>query len=120
MPASLKKIALALVAFLASFGAVEVAYRVFLRLNRKPGQEAIFEPDPVLGRRHVKGASALVVEWSKPTPNRVTINEFGFRGPTPRIIEKPPGVIRVVAQGGSTTEDVFVDDGRTWPEQLQE
>jgi lysophospholipase L1-like esterase len=115
-----KKVLFALVTVLVCFAILDTGYRLVRRLVRPPGQEAIFQPDPVLGRRHVKNARAVVVEWSKTTPNRVSINEFGFRGPTPRTLGKPTRVIRVIAQGGSTTEDIFVDDGRTWPEQLQE
>jgi lysophospholipase L1-like esterase len=116
---SLKKLGFTAFTLLLLFALLDTGYRVFRALTRRPGQEALFELDPELGRRHVKGASVVVVEWSKPGANRVTINALGFRGPTPRTLEKPPGVIRVVAQGGSTTEDIFVDDGRTWPEQLQ-
>jgi hypothetical protein len=116
----LKKATLACVATLLGFAVLEGGYRVYNALARRPGQEALFEPDPVLGRRHVKNASVVVSEWCKPAPNRVSINSFGFRGPNPRTLEKPPGVIRVICSGGSTTEDIFVDDGRTWPEQLQE
>jgi lysophospholipase L1-like esterase len=114
-----KDVLFAVLIALFFFGILDTGYRLFRSLMRRPGQEAIFEPDPVLGRRHVKGASALVIDWYKPAPNRVSINAFGFRGPNPRTLEKPPGVIRVLAQGGSTTEDIFVDDGQTWPEQLQ-
>jgi hypothetical protein len=115
----LKKVLFTLLTVLVCFAVLETLYRLFRKLTVPAGQEAIFAPDPVLGRRHVPGARAVVVEWSKTTPNRVSINEFGFRGPTPRTLEKLPGVIRVVVQGGSTTEDIFTDDGRTWPEQLQ-
>jgi lysophospholipase L1-like esterase len=114
-----KKVLFATFTLLVGFVVLDTAYRLFRKLTVAPGQEVLYEPDPVLGRRHVKGASAVVSNWYKPTPNRVTINAFGFRGPTPRALEKPPGVIRVIVQGGSTTEDFFVDDGRTWPEQLQ-
>ena len=116
----LRKILFSLLTVLVGFAILDTAYRLVRKAIRPPGQEAIFEPDPVLGRRHVKNARAVVLEWSKTTPNRVSINEFGFRGPTPRIFEKPHDTIRVIVQGGSTTEDIFVDDGRTWPEQLQE
>jgi hypothetical protein len=114
-----RKVFFSLFTVAAAFAALDTGYRLFRYLAYPPGQEALFEPDPVLGRRHVKNARAVVVEWSKATPNRVSINAFGFRGPNPRTPEKPPGVVRVIVQGGSTTEDVFVDDGRTWPEQLQ-
>src|SRR5579871_1511083 len=114
-----RKIAFSLLTVLIGFVILDTAYRLVRKALHPPGQEAIFAPDPVLGRKHVKNARAVVLEWSKTTPNHVSINEFGFRGPTPRTLEKPPGVIRVIVQGGSTTEDIFVDDGRTWPEQLQ-
>jgi hypothetical protein len=114
-----RKILFTFVTLLLGFVALDTASRAVRARLRQPGQEAIFEPDPVLGRRHVKNAKAVVAEWSKPTPNRVSINQFGFRGPTPRTLEKPRGMIRILASGGSTTEDIFVDDGRTWPEQLQ-
>src|SRR6516225_8529828 len=115
----LRKILFSLLTVLIGFAILDTVYRFVRKVIHPPGQEAIFTPDPVLGRRHVKNAKAVVLEWSKTTPNRVSINDFGFRGPTPRTLEKPPGVIRVIVQGGSTTEDVFVEDGRTWPEQLQ-
>jgi hypothetical protein len=114
-----RRIVFSLMTVLGCMVILDTAYRVYVRALRPPGQEAIFEPDPVLGRRHVKNAKAVVREWDKPTPNRLSINAFGFRGPNPRTLEKPPGTIRVIVQGGSTTEDIFVDDGRTWPEQLQ-
>src|SRR5438046_3086703 len=104
-----RKVGFAAFTVLLDFAVLEAGYRLFLGVAREPGQEALFEPDPVLGRRHVKNARALVVEWSTPTPNRVTINALGFRGPNPRTVEKPPGVIRVILQGGSTTEDIFVE-----------
>jgi hypothetical protein len=115
----LRKLAFSLLTVLIGFVLLDTAYRLVRKAVHPPGQEAIFTPDPVLGRRHVKNATAVVVEWSKTTPNRVSINAFGFRGPTPHTFEKPPGAIRVIVQGGSTTEDIFVDDGRTWPEQLE-
>jgi lysophospholipase L1-like esterase len=119
MKNALKKLSFTLLTFLACFAVLDGGYRLYRHLAVPPGQEAIFQPDGVLGRRHVKNATAVVREWSKPTPNRVSINAFGFRGPNPRTLEKPPGGIRVVVQGGSTTEDIFVEDGRTWPELLQ-
>lgn len=118
MKKAAKRILFAAVTLLFGFVVLDTGYRL-VRLTRPPGQWALFEPDPVLGRRHVKNAQAVVIEWSKPTPHRVSINAFGFRGPNPRTLEKPAGVIRVVVQGGSTTEDIFVEDGRTWPELLQ-
>jgi lysophospholipase L1-like esterase len=120
MKRTAKKLLFAALTVVICFAILDTAYRVFRHMTRPPGQKALYEPDPVLGRRHVKGASVLVSNWDKPEPNRVSINAFGFRGPNPRTVDKPPGIIRVIVQGGSTTEDYFVEDGRTWPEQLQE
>jgi lysophospholipase L1-like esterase len=114
-----KKIVFAALTVVVCFAVLDTGYRLFRNTTRTPALHTLFEPDPELGRRHVRGASALVSNWDKTEPNRVSINEFGFRGPNPRTIDKPRGVIRVLVQGGSTTEDYFVEDGRTWPEQLQ-
>jgi lysophospholipase L1-like esterase len=46
-----------------------------------------------------------------------TINRFGLRGPLP-VMPKPPGRVRVVALGGSTTFGYSVADGEDWPSQL--
>jgi lysophospholipase L1-like esterase len=48
---------------------------------------------------------------------RIRTNRWGFRGPE-RTLEKPPGVLRVICIGGSTTYDTSTD-GETWPEKLE-
>lgn len=50
---------------------------------------------------------------------RATLNSLGYRSPErPRI--KPPGVVRVLVAGGSTTFDVLADDDEsTWPNVLE-
>ena len=49
----------------------------------------------------------------------VTINSLGFRGPE-RPARKPPGVTRILVVGGSNPFGFAVDDGQTWPAQLEE
>ena len=86
----LRKISFALLTILIGFATLDTGYRLVRSMIRPPGQEAIFAPDPVLGRRHIKNAKAVVLEWSKTTPNRVSINGFGFRGLTPRTRSRSP------------------------------
>lgn len=47
----------------------------------------------------------------------ITINRYGLRGSAPSV-PKPPGRVRVVALGGSTTFGYSVADGEDWPSQL--
>jgi lysophospholipase L1-like esterase len=48
-----------------------------------------------------------------------SLNRFGYRSPE-RPLEKPPGVIRVVISGGSTTFDVLApNDQAVWPNRLE-
>jgi len=78
----------------------------------------LFENDPVLGIRHVANASSTVA--SKGTaPHRVSFNNLGHRGTRDVGIEPVPGSVRVVVLGGSTTESIYVADGKTWPEYLE-
>ncbi len=49
---------------------------------------------------------------------RIRVNERGFRGPAPAV-PKPPGVVRVVTLGASSTFGYHARDGETWPERLQ-
>jgi lysophospholipase L1-like esterase len=46
-------------------------------------------------------------------------NSDGFRGREDVIEPKPPGSLRVIAYGGSTTYCYNLPDGETWPERLQ-
>jgi lysophospholipase L1-like esterase len=58
-----------------------------------------------------------VLDWG-PIPYRVEANSLGLRGPE-LAIEKRPGVRRVVTVGDSVTDGFFVDNGSTYPAQLQ-
>ena len=45
-----------------------------------------------------------------------TRNSLGFRGPNPpNAFDK---ALTIIAVGGSTTEEYYLSDGKTWPEQL--
>ncbi len=51
---------------------------------------------------------------------RAAFNSLGYRSPE-RPLEKPPGVLRVVCAGGSTTFDILAaDDQATWPWLLEQ
>jgi len=50
---------------------------------------------------------------------RVTLSSLGYRSPE-RPRAKPPGVVRVLCAGGSTTFDLLAaDDAATWPARLE-
>ncbi len=114
-----KKIVFSLCVFAVVFISMEFAFRLYNKLTVTPSpKEALFTKDATLGVTHRKNAS-VIVDWRHTAPHRVSINRFGWRGPNPKAIEKPKGVIRILTLGGSSTEDAFVADGKTWPEVLQ-
>jgi GDSL-like Lipase/Acylhydrolase family len=47
-----------------------------------------------------------------------TINERGYRGPSFQV-PKPPGVVRVVMLGGSSTYDPYAMAGQDWPHRAE-
>jgi lysophospholipase L1-like esterase len=47
-------------------------------------------------------------------------NNYGFRGREDVLDPKPPGSLRVLCYGGSTTYCYNLPDGETWPERLQQ
>ena len=57
------------------------------------------------------------IDWQipdKPNPDLAYFNSQGFRT-RERVGAKPPGQLRIIAIGGSTTEDVWNEDGLHWP-----
>jgi lysophospholipase L1-like esterase len=68
---------------------------------RTPGWEIVFKPSPT-------GTPGIH------RPARIVINRHGLRGDMPG-----PGRPRLVAVGGSTTEDIMLNDADTWTGQLQ-
>jgi lysophospholipase L1-like esterase len=70
--------------------------------GRQPGLQLELYPDPF----SFPGLSDAA---------RLTYNEWGLRGET---LDAGLGVTNVLCLGGSTTEQLYVDDQRTWPAQL--
>jgi lysophospholipase L1-like esterase len=77
----------------------------------KSGQQELFVPHPFLG-------CALRPHFERPGRYQIRINALGMRG-ADMALEKPPGTVRILATGGSTT---FCTGARTdaaaWPAQL--
>ena len=111
---------------------LEGAYRLykFWRYGIADYPDAIavgyFEPHPRYGTVPKKSFS------SKSVPAKIrrdpalkiffgstyTTNSLGFRGPEVSI-PKPPGTYRIVVIGESTSLNMEMDDGETWPAQLE-
>jgi lysophospholipase L1-like esterase len=114
-----KKIVFSLCVFALVFTSLELVFRLYSNLTTKTSPEkALYARDATLGVTHHKNAS-VIVDWRHTAPHRVSFNRFGFRGPNPEVIEKPKGVIRILTLGGSSTEEPYVADGKTWPEVLE-
>jgi lysophospholipase L1-like esterase len=101
-----------LVALVLAVAAAEIAVRY-----RERNRTTVPGTMPLLFYRHQRLPHALVRNadyfgW-------IHINSHGFRG-REVTVDKPPGVVRVMAVGGSTTFDSFVSgDDRAWPARLQ-
>lgn len=77
--------------------------------------------DPALGYELVPGArlSTPRVRWFGDEPRELRVNALGFRD-AERAVEKSPGVLRIVAIGGSNTYGASVTQEHTWPAQLEQ
>ncbi len=114
-----KKIVFSLCVFALALLSTELLFRLYSKLTREPSLEAaLYADDVTLGVTHHKNVS-VTVAWRNTAPHTVSLNRFGFRGPNPKSIEKPNGVVRILTLGGSSTEEPFVADGKTWPEILE-
>lgn len=65
----------------------------------------IWEPDPVLGWKHIPGASAI---WTEEGHGLVEINGLGLRD-RERTLDRPTGTFRVAVFGDSMTEAAQVN-----------
>lgn len=96
---------LAALALVATLALCEAAARQYFNpshyYSRTPGWEIVFKPSP-------EGTPGIVA------PAHIVINRYGLRGDPPGS-----GHPRIVAVGGSTTEDVMLNDAETWPGRLQ-
>lgn len=80
------------------------------------GQQEFFEPDPVLGTRHIPSKQ---VTWRLEGLSRDSFNSFGMRD-VERQIAKPAGVKRVAILGDSAVEGLQVPLKDIFPRQMEE
>jgi hypothetical protein len=120
MKAFFKKLSLMLLASGVMFLLCDTGYRIYSHLvPRVSIMDDIFMTDPVLHIRVHRPNSRIVTSIRGTKPHEVSINQFGLRGSSPKTLEKPEGVIRIIVLGESSTEDFYVADGKTWPERLE-
>lgn len=108
-------------------GLAEAGLRIALRLRDGvwPRSQAAAFYDQILTLRRIyrlhaylntgpqEGGKAEVFGKS------ASLNRLGYRSPE-RPLAKPPGVVRVLVSGGSTTFDVLApDDASAWPNRLE-
>lgn len=107
----LLRLALTVIGFLLIVGGIEGLGRVFIWWRHGvPGKAyGLWKYDKELGAIHAGNAYNTHTQT----------NSDGFRGREDVIEPKPPGSIRVIAYGGSTTYCYNLADGDTWPERLQ-
>lgn len=98
--------------WLAVFLALHFAVSVYLANSWTPRLPPLLERRFVFEGDVVPGFHGVQV---------ITTDAMGYRTTVPvRYHEKPPQTLRVFAIGGSTTEQILVDDRKTWPHLLQE
>ena len=112
-----KRIVFGMVFAALLFVAADTVYRVIARFAYEESYYP-FEDDEELGLRHIPGSSGTVTARGT-EPHTVSFNRFGFRGPRPETEEKSEGVVRIGVLGASTSENIYVADGNTWPEHLE-
>ncbi|UCG32921.1 MAG: SGNH/GDSL hydrolase family protein [Phycisphaerales bacterium] len=116
-----RKILYFLILLLTLACATEVGLRVAYRIVRGSWNFAgSFDAQQRLYTPHPYNAYSLAPNVTLDTHiGTVHTSPWGTRGPE-HSYEKPPGVIRIVTLGGSTTFCVYAsDDGKTWPAQLE-
>lgn len=91
---------------------LELSDDPFLRYEARPGASHHYASIREDWRR------ACGLEEGDPVPHTVHINAVGARGPEVEVT-KAPGVVRVLAVGGSTTFGTAVDEQDGWAGQLQ-
>jgi lysophospholipase L1-like esterase len=79
------------------------------------GQQEFFEPDPVLGARHIPSKQ---VTWRMEGLSRDRFNSHGMRD-YERILAKPEGTTRIAVLGDSAAEGLQVPLEETFPIVLQ-
>ena len=105
---------LALVGLVFAAAALEVGVRV---LHLEP--DRFWEPDPLLGTRHIPGKSGWWTQEDREFVVPVQINEQGWRD-VPRAVEKPAGATRILVLGDSFSEAMQVPVEQSFPRRLEE
>src|SRR5262245_53648445 len=98
-----------LAALAASAVIAAVMIEVYVRVSGRD-QPVIWQPDPVLGWRHIPGTTA---HWYQEGEGWIEINSLGMRDPE-RTIAKPSGTFRIAVFGDSMTEAVQVYPAQTY------
>jgi len=106
------KLGLLLFGVFASLGLAEIVLRVFLPYRYS--LEVEYLPDGHLGARLRPERT-----YRTPTGGKASINNLGYRGAETVFYEKPSGVFRIVALGGSSTFSHDTDDSRIWTALLE-
>lgn len=81
--------------------------------------DRFWEPDPLLGSRHIAGMSGWWTQEEREFSVPVEINAQGWRD-VPRAPEKPPGVSRIVVLGDSFAEAMQVPLEVAFPRVLEQ
>lgn len=116
-----RKLLYFLIMLLILLCAAEVGLRVAYRIARGSWHfAASFDAQQRLYTPHPYNAYSLAPNVSLDTHiGTLQTSPWGTRGPD-QTYEKPPGVIRIVTLGGSTTFCVYAsEDSKTWPAQLE-
>jgi len=114
---------LLLLLLVLNLAALEGAVRGYYRLRF--GRWSVVDPRSAAVNSRLYAPHAWLGRFPRPNSDvftegrHIRINTLGYRGPE-CAQARPPGVLRIVCIGGSTTFDVKVsDDDKTWPAQLQ-
>jgi hypothetical protein len=116
-----RKVVFALVLLLLFAGLAEAGLRVAYFVTRGSWNfMGDMDKGDKLYKPHPYTAYQLVPDSHVESRNAVIhISRWGTRGPD-QAYEKPPGHVRIVCLGGSTTFSILVsDDAHTWPLQLE-
>lgn len=116
-----KKLIFAVVLLLVLAGLAEVGARVAYRISRGSWNFAgTLDASEKLYVPHPYNAYSLAPNTEiKTHVGVIHTNEWGNRGPTQEY-KKPPGVVRIVTLGGSTTFCPYAtEDAKTWPARLE-
>jgi lysophospholipase L1-like esterase len=128
IPHRLRNISIILISTIVLGIVVEVGTRVVIRIKTHswPVTQAVEFDTEIRGlirlyRRHpflntAPREGTRVAAFGK----EISFNSLGYRSPE-RPAKKPPGAMRILCAGGSTTFDILsVNDSQTWPWQMEQ